>query len=275
MNKDEQEVAAEEAKDAMDEATQEAEEDAQHAIADVGKHALRGVQANNNAAVDGAVGNLKGMSEEEEARMAAELEAKLHASEAESAAATDAANAAAKKGILDEGDRAMSKYISDAKKSIKTLVGKMKVDGEKMVAELHTTITNSKQSNTMIDKMVIKAEDDAHYAVHFMDEPEAEKQKAQAAAKKAELDVRTGVIGTKLSTQATQDAITQARNAADAAMSAKIGSNFIHGKVMKTKAGITTATAEVSEALIKAENAKLEAQAAVFQAKKAKQMMGK
>lgn len=275
LSKDEQEVAQDQATHAMDKASEQAEEDAQFAIAEAGKNALRGVQGANTASVDGQVDALKAMSEGQEAAMAAELEGKLHAAQGESAAMTAAANLNAKKGIMDEGDRATSKYISDAKEDIKDMVKKIQVAGKEMVVELNKTIDVGKDAQKLTDKMVLKAEDDAHYAVHFMDEPHAEVDKAQKAAQKTEDDVRTGVIGQKFASQATDDSLKKARDAADQAMSAKIGSNFINKKVMKTKAGITDVTAEVSQALIKAENADVEAKAATFQAKKAKEMMGK
>jgi len=76
------------------------------------------------------------------------------------------------------------------------------------------------------------------------------------------------VIGTKYATQAVEHAQKESKKAHDMATESNLTARFIIKKVMKTKQGIADVTTEVAEALIKAENAHIEAQAAEFQAGK-------
>jgi len=218
--------------------------------------------------VDAAADHLTASAEAQEAGMKADSQNSMTAAEHDSHVAGEFAKFLTTEGIKQEGAKTSAKYIKDAQDIIRDLVTKIKTAGHEMSKELKTSASVGVQATNVTERYVLKAEDSKTEAETFLDVPLAELHKAQVAANFTEDAVHTESMATKYSTQAVEHATNEAKKAQQQATSANQTSKFIYTKVMKTKAGIADVTGKVEEALVKAENAHMEAQAAEFQAGK-------
>jgi len=268
VNKDLQEVAADQAQQEVEDAAADAQKDSQAAIASEGKKNLRDVQASNTAAVDQAADGLKASAEAQEAGMEQDSARQLTAAEHESHVAAEFSKFLTAEGIKQEGAQTSAKYIESAQTILRDLVKQIHKAGKEMSHELKTTASVGTTATNETEKMVIKAEEQKEYAIHFMDEPLAAVHKAQVGANNTEDAVRSEALATRFGSQAVQHGTEEAKKAQQQATAANLTSKFIFSKVMKTKAGIAEATEEVEHALVKASNAHIESQSAVFQAEK-------
>lgn len=268
LNKDLQDVAAEQAEQDVAAAAHEAAQDSEAALHAEGKKNLRSVQASNEAAVDQASGHLQASAEAQQAGMQQDSKAQMNAAEHEAHVASEFSKFLTSEGIKQEGAKTSAKYIADAQAILKDLVKDIHKAGKEMSKELKTSASVGTVATNETEKYVQRAEKDQLYAETFMDVPLAEVHKAQVDANSTEDHVRTEAIATKFSTQAVDHGLQEAKKAQDEATEANQTSKFIFSKVMKTKKGIEDVTFEVQEALVKAENAHIEAQAAEFQSGK-------
>jgi hypothetical protein len=263
-----QEVGAAKAEQDVQDAAAEAREDTESAIAEEGKKNLRDVQASNDAAVDEAGNQLKASGEAQAAAMKADSQTALTAADQDSQVAAGFAKFLTAEGIKQEGAKTSARYIKDAQQIIRDLVQHIREKGQEMSKELKTAASVGVEATNVTEKYVLKAQASEHEAVHFMDVPLAELHKAQIAANLTEDAVHIEAMATKFSTQAVEHGQKEAQKAQQQAISANQTSKFIFAKVMKTKAGIADVTGKVEDALVKANNAHLESQAAEFQAGK-------
>jgi len=272
MTKDEQDIAEQEATEALAAESEKASENAQFAIAAAGKDALRDVQDANAKSLADKKAALQASSEATEAAMAAELERKLSDNLASGKVDADKTKAATGKAVSEAMDETVAHYVANAREAVQKLAVEIQKASAKSEKAMTTSVHNSNNALGVTEDVTMRAEDQAQKAIHFMDVPHAEVKKSQESAQAVTDAVGNAVLATKFTTQASESGITKAQSAGDAATAAKIASEKIVKKVMKTKAGIVDATMEVSEALVKSENSLQEAKAAMFQAEKLSKM---
>jgi len=268
VNEDLKDVAQEEAQANINEASKDAEKDAEATIAAEGRQAQRSVEKAGDEAAEEAADKLKEGAEEQAKNMAEDSKAAMTEAEQDSHVAAEFEKLLTSEGIKQEGARTSAKYIADAQEAVRDLVMDIKKAGKQVNKELKTSASVGGASANQTEKYVLKAQNYTYETQHFMDDTFEQLHKAQNDANFTEDAVRTEALGTKYSTQAVQHANKEAKKAQDMSTHANLTAKFIIAKVMKTKQGIVDVTSEVADALTKAENAHLEAQAAEFQSGK-------
>lgn len=259
QNQDLVDVARDEAVETVEDTSENAKHDTQYSIEQAGRNNLRGVQEANNQAVDQAGASLKAHTD----AVGDQIVSDVNIAGAMGRQEMDMNAHRTQYATTDHIDKAarqtMAHYINAARTQLADLNKEIQKSGKQSIADMQNAVSVSTEVHTMLEKYVTDAEVKANESSQVWANTQRVVRKAQIEANHTEDSVRTSAIGTKFSTQAVQHAKEESNNAFDMATQANLTGNMIIKKVMATKAGIETVTAEVFDALTKASKANIDA----------------
>jgi len=156
VNKDLQDVATDQAGQEVEEAAEEAEKDAEHAIAAEGKKSLRGVQAANENAIGDSSAALKASAEAQQNGMEADSQHHMTAAEHEAHVSAEFEKFLTSEDIKKGGAKTSAKYIADARTAVLGLVHDIHAAGKDMNKWLKNAAGVGETSTNVTERYVKK-----------------------------------------------------------------------------------------------------------------------